>query len=297
MTGVVVVGESLVDIVERPDGSTVEHAGGSAANVAVALARLGRPVQLLTAYADDARGAALARHLNQSAVGLAADPHVLDRTATALATLDPDGCASYTFDIDWRLPEVSGLEPLLVHTCSIGAVLEPGATDVRRLLEALRPHATVSYDINARPAVTGAGPDLVSATEQVVALADVVKASDEDLDVLYPGEPLDQAVGHLLDLGPSAVVVTRGRHGATWLGSDLRVSVSAAEVEVADTIGAGDTFGAAMIDALWGLDALGGRLAGLAPEQVETVLRHAARAAAVTVSRPGADPPYHHELL
>jgi fructokinase len=297
MTGVVVVGESLVDIVERPDGTTVEHAGGSAANVAVALARLGRPVQLLTAYADDARGSFLARHLNQSAVGLVGDPHVLDRTATALASLADDGSASYTFDIEWRLPEVSGLDALVVHACSIGAVLEPGAGDVRRLLGAARPHTTVSYDLNARPAVTGAGPDVVSATEQVVALADLVKASDEDLEVLYPGVAYAQVVGHLLSLGPAAVVVTRGQRGATWHGSGLHVSVPAVEAEVADTIGAGDTFGAGIIDALWDLDVLGGRLTGLEADQVETVLRHAARAAAVTVSRPGADPPYRHELL
>ena len=91
MTGVLVVGESLIDIVTRPDGTTVEHAGGSAANVAVALARLGRPVQFLTAYGDDERGAVLARHLNQSAVGVVGDPHALDRTATALASLAVDG--------------------------------------------------------------------------------------------------------------------------------------------------------------------------------------------------------------
>jgi fructokinase len=297
MTGVVVVGESLVDIVERPDGTTVEHAGGSAANVAVALARLGRPVQLLTAYADDARGALLARHLNQSAVGLVGDPHVLERTATALASLTDDGSASYTFDIEWRAPEVTDLDALVVHACSIGAVLEPGASEVRRLLEAARPHATVSYDLNARPAVTGSGPDLVSATEQVVALADLVKASDDDLEVLYPGEPYPQVVDHLLGLGPAAVVVTRGRRGATWFGSGIHVSVPAVDAEVADTIGAGDTFGAALIDALWDLDVLGGRLTGLEDAEVETLLRHAARAAAVTVSRPGADPPYRHELL
>jgi fructokinase len=297
MASVLVVGESLVDIVERPDGTSVEHAGGSAANVAVALARLGRPVQFLTAYGDDARGSVLARHLNQSAVGLVGDPHVLDRTATARATLGADGSASYAFDIEWRLPDLPDLDPLVVHACSIGAVLEPGAADVRRLLESLRPHATVSYDVNARPAVTGAGHGLVSAAEQVVAIADLVKASDEDLDALYPGEPVEQAVGHLLDLGPSAVVVTRGRHGATWFGSGVRVHVPAVEAEVADTIGAGDTFGAAMIDSLWDFGVLGGRLEGLEADLVETVLRHAARAAAVTVSRPGADPPYRHELL
>lgn len=296
MAGVLVVGEALIDIVERPDGSTVEHEGGSAANVAVALARLGRPVQLLTAYADDARGAALARHLNQSAVGLVGDPHVLDRTATAAATIGPDGSASYSFDIEWRLPQTADLAPVVVHTCSIGAVLEPGASDVRRLLETLRPNATISYDVNARPAVTGSGPDLVRAVESIAALADLVKASDEDLEVLYPGEPVDRAVGRLLALGPTAVTVTRGGQGATWYGHDHRVSVSAADTEVADTIGAGDTFGAATIDALWDLDALGGRLTGLGQDDVASVLRHAAGAAAITVSRPGADPPYRHEL-
>jgi fructokinase len=297
MAGVLVVGESLIDVVQRPDGSIVEHPGGSAANVAVALARLGRPVELLTALGDDAHGAALARHLNQSAVGLAGDPYPLDRTATALATLGDDGSASYVFDIEWRLGELPDVSPVVVHACSIGAVTPPGADDVRRLLEKVRPRATVSYDVNARPAVTGAGPEVVRQVEEVVALADLVKASDEDLAVLYPGEPLEQAVERLLGLGPGAVVVTRGRAGAIWYGGGLRVDARATEVEVADTIGAGDTFGAAMIDALWDLDALGGRLPGLQTSEIEGVLRHAARAAAVTVSRPGADPPYRHELL
>jgi fructokinase len=297
MAGVLVVGESLIDVVRRPDGSTVEHEGGSAANVAVALGRLGRPVQLLTAYADDERGMALARHLNQSAVGVVGDPYTIARTATAEAAIAPDGSASYSFDIEWRLPDVPGLAPRVVHTGSIAAVLEPGATGVRRLLEALRPQATISYDVNARPGVTGGGQALVRAVESVAVLADLVKASDDDLDTVYPGEPVAQAVGHLLDLGPSVVVVTRGRHGATWFETGRHVDVPAAEADVADTIGAGDTFGAALIDALWDIDALGGRLPALQTGEVESVLRHAARAAAVTVSRPGADPPYRHELL
>src|SRR3954447_6193138 len=143
MRGVVVVGESLIDIVRRADGTVVEHAGGSAANVAVALARLGRPVEFVTAYAADERGAVLARHLNQSAVAVAGDPYALERTATALATLASDGSASYTFDIDWRLNPVPDVAPVVVHACSLGAVLSPGAEDVRRLLERLRPTATV----------------------------------------------------------------------------------------------------------------------------------------------------------
>src|SRR6478752_12772 len=207
MTDVLVVGESLVDIVQRADGTSVEYAGGSAANVAVALARLGRPVAFVTAYADDERGGVLARHLNQSAVGVAGDPFALERTATALATLAPDGSASYTFDIAWRLNPVPEVSPVVVHTCSLGAILSPGAEDVRRLLERLRPSATVSYDINVRPAVTGTGAE-------VVMLSDLVKASDEDLEALYPDARVDQSVARLLGLGPSAVVVTRGRDGA-----------------------------------------------------------------------------------
>ena len=277
MTDVLVVGESLVDIVQRADGTSVEYAGGSAANVAVALARLGRPVEFLTAYADDHRGAVLARHLNQSAVAVAGDPHALVRTATAVATLAADGSASYTFDIDWRLNAVPEVSPVVVHTCSLGAVMSPGADDVRRLLERLRPTATVSYDINARPAVTGTGPDVVRAVEGVVALADLVKASDEDLEALYPGTRIEQSVRYLLELGPSAVVVTRGRDGATWFHGDSRVDAPAADVKVADTIGAGDTFGAAMLDALWDLGALGGRLATLDVSAIEGVLRRAAR--------------------
>jgi fructokinase len=297
MADILVVGEALVDIVRRPDGSTVEYAGGSAANVAVALARLGRPVKLLTAFADDQRGAMLARHLNQSAVGLVGDPHQLERTSTAVATLAEDGSASYTFDIEWRLGETPDVTPRVVHACSLGAVVAPGAEEVRRLLERLRPGALVSYDVNARPAVTGAGPDVVRAVEGVVAVADLVKASDEDLAALYPADTVEQAVARLSDLGPSAVVVTRGGGGATWYGRGARVDVPAADVDVVDTIGAGDTFGAAIVDGLSELGAVGGRLPVFGASQVDGLLRHAARAAAVTVSRPGADPPYRHELL
>jgi fructokinase len=155
----------------------------------------------------------------------------------------------------------------------------------------------VSYDVNARPAVTGTGPEVVRAVEEVAALADLVKASDEDLEALYPGQPVQHVVERLLGSGPSAVVVTHGRHGAAWYGAGGRVEGRAVETEVADTIGAGDTYGAAIIDALWDLEALGGRLSGLQRAEIESVLRHSARAAAVTVSRPGADPPYRHELL
>jgi fructokinase len=288
---VLVVGESLVDIVHGAGGRSTEYAGGSAANVAVALARLGRPVRFVTAWADDERGRVLADHLERAGVELASDPLTLARTATATATIGADGAASYDFDLDWRIADVEVGQPVAVHVCSIGAVLEPGADQVLALLVGLRGTATISYDVNARPAITGTGTDLVARVERMVAVADLAKASDEDLEALYPDSDIESAARHLLALGPAAVVVTRGGEGASWFGAERTVEVASLPVDVADTIGAGDTFGAALIDALWGRAP-----AGLTAAEIEEVLTHAARAAAVTVSRPGADPPYRSEL-
>lgn len=292
-----VVGEALVDVVHAPDGSVVERPGGSAANVAVALARLGRPVRFATAYAEDRLGGLLRDHLDAAGVSVAGDPHVVERTSSAVARVGPEGGAAYDFDLDWRLGPVP-LEPvpLAVHACSLGAVVEPGSGDVVVLLEALRERATVTYDVNARPSITGTGADLVAAVERVVALADLVKLSDEDLEALWPDLAVDDAARRLVGLGPAAVVVTRGGEGATWFAAGAEVQVAARPAEVADTIGAGDTFSAALVDGLWTHGLLGGRLPALDEDVVVELLTHAAHCAAVTVSRPGADPPYRAEL-
>lgn len=282
------MGEALVDVVRR-GAEVVELPGGSAANAAVALSRLGREVRLWTAYGDDELGAMLDRHLANAGVGLAAEPRVLARTPTATATIGETGAARYTFEVSWELTEAPVLEGTrFVHVCSWGPILEPGAARVRAALAATR--ATVTYDVNVRPAVTGDGPELTAAVERTAALAQLVKASDEDLEVLYPGVGLEAAASRLRSLGPAAVVVTRGAEGATWFGEQT-VSVDSVRVVVADTIGAGDTFGAALLDALWEDD-----LATISEERIRSALTHAVRAAAVTVSRPGADPPYAAEL-
>lgn len=296
-----VVGEALVDVVHRADGSVTEFAGGSAANVAVALSRLERPIRFATAFADDPYGAMLRAHLDRAGVRLASDPAAISRTSSARATIGQDGSASYVFDIDWQLNPVE-LEtpPLAVHTCSLGAVLRPGCDDVVALLDRHRTTATITYDINARPSITGTGAEVVAQVERVAALADVVRASDEDLEALYPDRSLAESAHALRALGPAAVVVTRGGEGALWVADAGQGEVASATVTVADTIGAGDTFGAALIDGLWSRGLLGAgsreRLRRLPASEWEGVLAYAARAAAVTVSRPGADPPYRHEL-
>lgn len=295
-----VLGESLVDVVASADGAAVERPGGSPANVAVALARLGAGVALATALGADPRGVAVTRHLQASGVVLAEGSTMLERTSVAVAEVDREGSASYTFEIDPRLvvPTPSAAR-LHLHTGSIAAVLEPGATAIVEALRAHRPWATLSYDINARPAVTGTGAALRAGVERVAALADLVKASDEDLAVVYPGLELQAAAERLLDVGAGVVVVTRGGEGAVCLTRRHAVTVPGVPTAVADTIGAGDAFCAALLDGLAGHGLLGRDGAGpsAAPPAVwESVVARANAAAAITVSRPGADPPTAAEL-
>jgi fructokinase len=298
-----VVGEALVDVVRGRDGSERDHAGGSSANAAVAMSRLGREVWFASAWADDAHGALLAGHLADNDVRLAVDPVVLERTATAVATLAEDGSASYAFDIEWRVPAVSlpgHVVPAVVVYGSIGAALTPGADDVAVLVAGSRPGALTVFDVNARPAITGTGDEVVGRAERMAGLADVVKASDEDLETLWPGRTHREVATHLLSGGAAAVVVTRGGAGVSWYAEAHEVTVPAPAVEVVDTIGAGDTVTAAVVHALWergvGGPEAGERLRALGPADWTAVLEFAARAAAVTVSRPGGDPPHRHEL-
>lgn len=298
-----VVGEALVDVVRSRDGSVRDHAGGSAANAAVALARLGRPVRFVTAYADDAHGRLLAEHLADNGVRSGSDPLVLDRTATAVATLAESGAASYEFDIEWRIGPLAlpaDVEPVAVVFGSIGAALDPGALDVAALVAAHRASAVSVFDLNVRDAITGTAPAVVARAEEMAALADVVKASDEDLDLLWPGREHREVAAEFLARGAGAVVVTRGEEGLQWFAGAGEGEVAAFSTTVVDTIGAGDTVTAAIVDALWQLGVVGAAahdgLRRMQPGDWADVLGHAGRAAAITVSRPGGDPPWRHEL-
>jgi len=304
-----VIGEAVLDVVRAGEAAPDQRPGGSAVNVAVALARLGRPVLLATAYGDDAAGALIGAHLRAAGVGLAADPRVLVATARADALIDATGAASYSFDIGWRLPPGVGADEQsqVVHVTSLAPLLEPGAGDVAALLERMAPDGCVSYDINVRPAVTGTGPEVVARVLRTASSAALVKASDEDLAALWPDRTAGESAAALLalggpDTGPAAVIVTHGGGGASWHACDgadwTTGGVHAAPATVVDTIGAGDTFAAALLDHLWPLLGTGGRqrLAALGADEWTAALTWAARAAAVTVGRVGADPPARADL-
>ena len=301
-----VIGEALVDVVMRTDGSVDAHPGGSPANVAIGLGRLGRDVELLAYLADDANGALIREHLAASQVDLASGSLGAPATSVATAHLDDAGAATYEFELEWALAAdaAPAPSPLVVHTGSIAAVLAPGAESVRNIVAGLRDGATVTYDPNARPTLMGEPADARVAIEQMVALADVVKVSDEDLTWLAGlGEAADvDAVARAwLALGPAFVVVTRGGDGATaFLPGGRSLHVAAPATEVADTVGAGDSFMGGLIDGLWTAGLLGGdrrdALRAIHDDTLTAILERCARIAAITVSRPGANPPGSAEL-
>jgi len=298
---ILITGEALTDIVVDADGGRREHPGGSPLNVAVALSRLGHDAHLLTAIGDDARGDAIRAHLDESGVQLTPASVRPGRTSTAEAVLDAHGAATYTFDLTWD-PDTAELPETLdaVHTSSIAAVLEPGATTLSALLRSARESSTISYDPNARPTLMGAPEDVRARIEENIALSDVVKASDEDVAWLYGTEDVEDVAASWRDLGPSLTVLTRGGDGAVAFSASGRVQVAPVQVEVVDTVGAGDTFSAGILDALAAKGLLGAdrreMLAAIPSDDLATVLRRAAALSAITVSRAGANPPWSHEL-
>ncbi|PPK98876.1 fructokinase [Kineococcus xinjiangensis] len=297
----VVVGEALVDVVHHSDGSVSEHPGGSPLNVAYGLARLGADVVLVTRLGDDEHGAAVRAHLGSAGVRLP-DGAVDDgSTSLAHAHLDAEGRATYEFDLEWALPpvELPGDADVL-HTGSIATALQPGAGAVRALLESARGRVPVTFDPNVRAAFLPEPAQAREQVEQVVALSDVVKASDEDLAWLAPGEDVVDVARSWAALGPALVVVTRGGEGAVGVtAAGALHEEPAPRIDVVDTVGAGDAFMSGLLDALALEGVLGagaGRLRDLDGDALRRVVARAIRSASSTCTRAGANPPTREQL-
>ncbi|WP_028050909.1 carbohydrate kinase [Cellulomonas sp. URHD0024] len=300
-----VVGEALIDEVARPDGTRERHPGGSPANVALGLGRLGRSVDLLTWLGEDADGDLVREHLGRSNVNVLTGDRWAVRTPVATANLDAQGVASYSFDLEWDLPsswDESGGGPLVVHTGSIATVLQPGGAAVERLIARSQPTSSITYDPNLRPMLMGSPADVLPVVDALVRLSDVVKVSDEDLAWLLPGVAPAEIAEQWSRSGPSLVVVTHGPDGAfASTSAGARLHVPGLRVDVVDTVGAGDSFMGGLIDGLWSVGLLGAAsrqaLADASPAVIQTVLERCVRIAAITVSRAGANPPLARELI
>lgn len=301
LASALVLGEALVDLLpgdaDSPDGRALP--GGSPMNVAVGLARLGHSAKLAARLADDELGRLVLDHLEASGVTLVDGALDGQRTSTAKATLDEHGSASYEFDLDFSLPtpDLAGIEVL--HTGSIGAVVEPGAAVVRVAFSDARARGGIltSYDPNVRAAIMGERDSVRDRVEALVALSHVVKLSDEDAEWLYPGFTPAEVLQRFVELGARLAVMTRGGDGALARAGERELTVQAPPVRVADTVGAGDAFMSGLLHAV-SAPSIRNSLLVDDPDLswVDAALATAARSAAVTVARAGANPPWPEEL-
>lgn len=306
-TSVTVIGEALMDLVVQY-GDKVEDAvavpGGSSANVALALGRLGYPVDLVTWIAKDGFGEQIREHLDRSKVRISEISFGALRTPTGIAYLDENNAASYVFDFEFAPPApiVIPDSTAVLLIGSISAVADSGSESVLEAVKSAQGHALICYDPNIRPQLMTDKNDVRKKIEALAARADLVKASDEDLAWLYPGvQPEDSALRWVRDFDIPFLVLTRGKEGPkAWLGTDVCRSVTPADVKVVDTVGAGDTFMSGLIDSLWRRGVCGAdsreKLRQLDGDDLETILDEASTLADIVVQRRGADPAWAHEL-
>jgi fructokinase len=301
---IVVIGEALIDLVETGDDEPrLARPGGSPYNVALGLARLGRPVAFAGRLSRDPLGRVLRNHAARSGVDLALAIDAYEPSTVALVELGADGSATYRFgvggtaDFGWTAVELAGIpdDTGVVHFGSLASWLPPGDAAIADRVAQLRGRgATVSYDPNVRPRLQ---PDRTAARAQVersVALAHLVKTSAEDLGYLYPDTARAEVVRSWLASGPVAVVVTDGAAGATAHTAGGAFACPAPRVDVVDTVGAGDAFTSGLLDALAEESTL--TPDGLTGARWPAVLDEAALVAALTCARAGANPPRRAEL-
>jgi len=294
-----VVGEVLIDLI--PKGANRKAiVGGGPANTAKALSKLGIDTQFIDGISSDQYGQIVKDELKTAGVKLDYVKYLDKPTCLAIVSLSESGSATYefvientaTFDFnhDW-LPNPQTGRPSILHIGTLATIIEPGASVLFDWAQSVAKVAPIVFDPNVRPAVISDRKQYVSQVERWVAISSAVKVSDEDIRWLYPSLEIDQVVNNWLAKGPSLIVVTYGHKGLTGYRKGKMLNVDAVKVRVVDTVGAGDTVGAVLVEAIVndGLDSSAG-------SRLETMLKRAAKAAAITVSRVGANPPTSEEL-
>ena len=305
---IVCCGEALIDMLPRTTGNGEPafspYPGGAIFNTAIALGRLGVETGIFTGISSDLFGAMLLKALASSCVD-ARHVQRSDRPSTLAFVQLVDGQATYAFHDEntaGRMlsePDIPQFEDSVaaLHFGGISLMSEPCGSTYEALMVRERGRRVTMLDPNIRPDFVTEPARYRARIRRMVAMADIVKVSDEDLAWLAGDGTADDHARRWLDLGPKLVIVTRGKDGAVGFSGDGFVAVPASPVHVVDTVGAGDTFNAGVLASLWrgGMLTKDG-LASLDEETVHEALVLGARAAAVTVSRAGANPPWSSEL-
>jgi fructokinase len=295
-----VCGEVLIDLIPGADGVRIPHVGGGPANTAKALARLGHDVQFIDGISTDEYGVAARKELLDDEVKLDLALTSDKPTCLAIISLDANGGASYefkidgtaTFDFDLKwLPDPSRYKPQVLHIGTLVAVIQPGADVLYDWAMQVAEFAPIVFDPNIRPSVMGDHDLYEAAVEKWAALSSVIKVSDDDMAWLYPGQKYEDVAQRWLNDGAALVVVTRGSNGIIGFTADGAIEVDGAKITVADTVGAGDTVGAIIVEAM-----IEKGILALTGDVLKATLHRAAVAAGITCSRKGAQPPYKHEL-
>ena len=302
-------GEALVDMIAVDVGGRRLFdpvIGGSPLNVALGLARLGRPVAHLTQLSSDTFGDAIADLMDREGIDrrfVRRSPrpstlvHVdVDRFGVPRYAFHLEGTADRSMELD-ALPGELPAEIAAIHFGSISLLLEPTATTLRTLMRREAGRRFIALDPNIRPAVTPDPAAVRDRFDELVAHADLIKASSEDIAFLHPGESPEAVAARWSRSGPAMAVVTDGERGAVAAIGGRTIGVAAPAIAVVDTVGAGDTFQAALLDRLADRRLLSRpALAATAIEEMRPALAFAAAAAALTCSRLGADPPRADEV-
>lgn len=299
---IALTGEALIDFTASEAGTLafLGHEGGSPLNTAVACARLGQPTGFCTQLSTDLFGERLMAFLQGNGV----DTRFILRSnapstlAFVERTPQTNRYAFYTrgsADATWApepLPQLPA-ECRFLHFGSISLLQDPAATRIADLVAANKGQRVIVFDPNVRPSLIADMPAFRARVAAWFALADLVKLSDEDAELLAPGQPVDALAAECLKAGARAVIVTRGGDGATlWRTGHAPLAVAAPRVQVVDTIGAGDTFTAGLSVSLLahGVEQPA-QLGELSDEAWREVMAFAATAAALNCTREGADPP------
>jgi fructokinase len=303
---IVVAGEALIDLTVDGDGRYTAHPGGGPASTAVALGRLGIPVGFLGGVSRDHFGELIRHRFTEAGVDLGLVVDTDAPTTLAVASLDDSGAASYGFYLDGtsagsvtadRVPITLVDEVAAIWCGTLGLVIEPTATTVVDLVARHASRVVVGVDPNLRPTAVPDLPTHLGRLTGVMAAADIVKLSTDDAGVMRPGADPADVAAWVHDLGVPLVLLTMAGAGVTAVTRGGTVDLPVPEVPVVDTIGAGDAYAAGILAGLHDLRMLSKEsIASLGVDELEDIHRFAAGVAAVTVSRPGADPPWRSEL-